>query len=502
MDQEFFALAETEGISDIEELNKILERSVNLKNFLKGKARIEKVAKYIAEHYKENVEPLGYKAFVVAVDREACALYKKALDKHLPPEYSEVVYTGNNNDSALLKEFHIDEKKEKAIRKSFARFGEMPKILIVTEKLLTGFDAPILYAMYLDKPMRDHTLLQAIARVNRPYENEAEEMVKPHGFVLDFVGIFDKLEKALAFDSDEVNAVIKDLALLKALFESKMKDKAPAYLELISHNFDDRDVDGLIEHFRDKERRKAFFKEYKEIEMLYEIISPDKFLRPYLNDFATLSGIYLVVRKAYTKRVQPDREFLRKTNALVQEHVDTDKIDAVTEFVAITPETIDLIQESQGGKGTKVINLIKSIEKLADEASEDPYLVGMAERAKSVQESFEDRQTSTAEALDQLLKVVEANEKRKKEQAAKGMDGITYFVYSTLQDADIAQPEAVSEKIKAALVEHPNWARSEKAMREVRQKMTFALYAQEDDLEKVTATVDQLLTLLLKARGK
>ena len=74
---------------------------------------------------------------------------------------------------------------------------EFPKILIVTEKLLTGFDAPILYAMYLDKPMRDHTLLQAIARVNRPYENEADEMVKPHGFVLDFVGIFDKLEKAL-----------------------------------------------------------------------------------------------------------------------------------------------------------------------------------------------------------------------------------------------------------------------------------------------------------------
>jgi len=82
----------------------------------------------------------------------------------------------------------------------------VPRILLVTEKLLTGYDAPVLYAMYLDKPMRDHTLLQAIARVNRPYENEALQMVKPHGFVLDFVGIFDKLEKALAFDSDEVNA--------------------------------------------------------------------------------------------------------------------------------------------------------------------------------------------------------------------------------------------------------------------------------------------------------
>ena len=221
LDKEFLSLAEAEGVADIEELNKILERAVNLKNFLKGKERIQKVAQFVAEHYRENVEPLGYKAFLVGVDREACAHYKHALDQFLPPEYSEVVYTGNNNDSALLKEFHLDPKKERQIRKSFGKLDQQPKILIVTEKLLTGFDAPVLYAMYLDKPMRDHTLLQAIARVNRPYENEAQEMVKPHGFVLDFVGIFDKLEKALAFDSDEINAIVKDLKLLKVLFQEQ-----------------------------------------------------------------------------------------------------------------------------------------------------------------------------------------------------------------------------------------------------------------------------------------
>ena len=219
LDKEFLSLAEAEGVADIEELNKILERAVNLKNFLKGKDRIRKVAQFVAEHYRQNVEPLGYKAFLVGVDREACAHYKHALDEFLPTEYSAVVYTGNNNDSALLKEFHLDAKKERQIRKSFNKLDQHPKILIVTEKLLTGFDAPVLYAMYLDKPMRDHTLLQAIARVNRPYENEQAEMVKPHGFVLDFVGIFDKLEKALAFDSEEVNAIVKDLKLLKVLFQ-------------------------------------------------------------------------------------------------------------------------------------------------------------------------------------------------------------------------------------------------------------------------------------------
>jgi type I restriction enzyme R subunit len=151
MEKEFLALAETEGIADIEELNKILDRAINLKNFLKGKDRVKKVAQYVADHYRENVEPLGYKAFLVGVDREACALYKEALDAILPPEYSEIVYTGTNNDPTHLKKWHLEPTREKQIRKSFTKLGEWPKILIVTEKLLTGFDAPILYAMYLDK---------------------------------------------------------------------------------------------------------------------------------------------------------------------------------------------------------------------------------------------------------------------------------------------------------------------------------------------------------------
>ncbi len=496
LDAEFLSLAEAEGVADIEELNKILERAVNLKNFLKGKERIQKVAQFVAEHYRENVEPLGYKAFLVGVDREACAHYKKALDQFLPPEYSEVVYTGNNNDSALLKEFHLDPKKERQIRKSFGKLDQMPKILIVTEKLLTGFDAPVLYAMYLDKPMRDHTLLQAIARVNRPYENEAQEMVKPHGFVLDFVGIFDKLEKALAFDSEEINAIVKDLKLLKVLFKNKMEEAVPHFLSLLQHDFDDRDVDGLIEHFRDPERRKEFFKEYKEIEMLYEIISPDAFLRPFIADYTSLSAIYDVVRKAYTKKVYVDRDFQAKTNALVQEHVGTSHIYDPEDLLKIDGTTIETIKKRKAGDSVKVINLIKSIEKIADENSDDPFLVAMAERAKAVQEAFENRQTETAEALEELLAEVKRNEDRKREQAERGFDELTYFVFQTLEDAGVENSESVSNKIRAAFTEYPNWKKSEASLRDLRKKVTFAIYAECDDLDEVTKLVEDLFRIL------
>jgi type I restriction enzyme R subunit len=499
LEKEFLNLTEAYGVNDIEELNKILERAVNTKNFLKGQERVDKVAEYVAKHYKENVEPLGYKAFLVAVDRPACAMYKKALDKYLPNEYSEVVYTGNNNDTGDLKAYHKDARQEKEIRKKFTKLDENPKILIVTEKLLTGYDAPILYAMYLDKPMRDHTLLQAIARVNRPYENEEKEMVKPHGFVLDFVGIFENLEKALAFDSDEINAIVKDIQLLKHLFQSKMEKDVPPYLELIKHGFNDKDTDNLISYFRDKSKRKEFFKLFKEVEMLYEIISPDKFLRPYIDNYATFSAIYQVVRNAYSKRVQVDREFQRKTNELVQSKIAGTAPNFNNEFFEINEKTIQKIKDTQGNDNTRVINLIKSIEKIADENSEDPFLIGIKERAEVIEENYESRQLSTQEALEEIRKLYEEDVKRRKEQAEKGFDDLTFFIYKKLLENEIPNAEEVTKRIKEEFINHPNWKSSEKELRELRQAVYFALLAEEDDIDKAVNLIDELFSHLFIA---
>ena len=499
LEKEFLNLADAYGVSDIEELNKILERAVNTKNFLKGQERVDKVAEYVARHYTENVEPMGYKAFLVGVDRPACALYKKALDKFLPKEYSEVVYTGNNNDTEDLKAYHLDKRREKEIRKKFTKIDELPKILIVTEKLLTGYDAPILYAMYLDKPMRDHTLLQAIARVNRPYENEEKEMVKPHGFVLDFVGIFENLEKALAFDSDEINAIVKDIQLLQHLFQSKMEKEVPPYLELIQNDFNDKDTDNLISYFRDKSKRKEFFKLFKEVEMLYEIISPDKFLRPYIDNYGTFTAIYKVVRNAYAKRVQVDREFQQKTNELVQSKIASTYPTSAGDYFEVNEKAIEYIKQKNGNDNVKVINLIKSIEKIADDNSEDLFLIGMKERAEAVEENYENRQLSTQEALEELRKLYEEDEKRKKEQAEKGFDGLTFFIYKTLSEKAIKNVDQVTRQIQQEFVSHPNWKTSEKELRELRQAVYFAVLSEEDDINKAANLIEELFNQLFIA---
>ena len=123
----------------------------------------------------------------------------------------------------------------------------------------------------------------------------------------------------------------------------------------------------------------------------------------------------------------------------------------------------------------------------------------MAERARAVQENFEDRQAATADVLEELFKLVENNERRKREQAEKGFDGLTYFVYRTMLDAGLNNAEEISKKIKVAFVQHAGWKQSEKELRELRKKVTFAIFSQEDDLNKVTAMVDELFTLLSKA---
>ena len=306
LDKEFFALAGAEGITDIEELNKVLDRAVGLRTFLKADERVDNVASFIAEHFRENVLPLGYKAFVVAVDREACAKYKRALDKLLPPEWTEAVYTESAADVVdrpLVAELQLTEEREKDVRFLFTKTESNPKILIVTDKLLTGYDAPLLYCMYLDKPMRDHVLLQAIARVNRPYVDK-EDVQKKVGLIVDFVGVLRELKKALQFDSSDVSGVIEDLDLLMRDFLEKIARAAADYLDAGEGGDADERLERLVYgRFLEPEPRKAFFEAFKDIENLWEILSPSKELADHIGTYKRLTQLYAAVRNAYAEKV-------------------------------------------------------------------------------------------------------------------------------------------------------------------------------------------------------
>jgi len=511
LEAEFLQLAEAEGVSDVEELNKILERAVTLKNMMKNADRIERVAKFVAEHYRDNVLPMGYKAFVVAVDREACAAYKAALDKHLPAAWSEVVISaGGKGDSAELRRHHLDDAEERAIRKAFVKpIPDTPpakkapyddlRILIVTEKLLTGFDAPILYCMYLDKPMRDHVLLQAIARVNRPYE-DADGRRKPAGFVLDFVGIFERLEEALAFDSEDVSGVVEGLDVLRKRFDEQMAVARRDYLPIPAGRHGDKAVEALLEHFRDEVRRHDFYEFFAEVEELYEILSPDAFLRPYLADYEKLAEIYAVVRSNYDRGVLVDRGVLRKTAELVQKHTQTGGIAAPRKVHQLDAQTLAQIAADHDGPDiVRVFNLLKGIDALVEEqGGKQPVLISIGDKAEEIARAFEARQKTTADTLADLEGLVREIDEAEKARTATELTPEGFAIFWLLQKRGIGKAQEIGQAVGQALLDYPHWQTSSQQEAELR-KVIYKSLIDADVEAEMRPVADGLLKMLRRA---
>ena len=502
LEKEFLDLVEAQGMSDVEELNKVLEKAVTLRNELKSPDRVEKIARYVADHYKETIEPMGYKAFLVAVDREACALYKAELDKHLPEEYSTVVYSPGYNDPPELAKYHLSTEEEKRIRKAFRKPDELPKILIVTEKLLTGFDAPILYCMYLDKPMRDHVLLQAIARVNRPYEDE-DGRKKPSGFVLDFVGIFDKLEKALAFDSQDIEGVVNDIAVLKERFIVLIEHARESYISLIDRKTQDKAVEAVLQHFMDEEKRHEYYLFFKEIADIYDILSPDAFLRPYIADMETLTRMYKIVKEAYEPGIAIDKSFSRKTAKLVQAHTKTGLIKPALKIYEINEYTVKKIEESTAYDTEKVFNLIRSIEKtIKKDITQKPYLIPIGERAEQITMLFKERQKNSQETLEELKKVIAEINAAKREQAERDMPVEIFSIFWLFKNEGIDNPEDKANQMRRVLVQYPYWRTSERHEREIKRELYSVLFqAGIHDTHMITTLGQKTMDVLKGGSG-
>ena len=499
MERDFWAAAELEGVADVEELNRVLDRAVTLTNMLKNRERVDKVARFVADHFRRFVEPMGYKAFLVAVDREACCFYKEALDHYLPHEASAVVISAGHNDPPHIRRYHLSDDHESGIRKTFRKPDEKPQILIVTEKLLTGYDAPILYCMYLDKPMRDHVLLQAIARVNRPYESE-EGQRKTTGLIVDFVGVFENLERALAFDSQEVSGVVEGIEVLQARFAVLVEQGRAEYLILTAEKTEDKAAEAVLEHFRDKERREDFYAFFRELQEIYEILSPDPFLRPFLKDYERLVAAYHLVRSAYEPHIPVDKSFLRKTAEIVQQHTLTSQINEPQATYEIGPEALLALLREDKPDTVKVFNLLKELNRIvAEQGKTAPHLIPIGERAEQIRRRFEERLISAQEALKELDEVVNQLQAAQEERRSSPLSAQAFAVewWLRTQGIEPAQAAQSAASLEEAFALFPHWTISAADERELRTRLYKDLIAL--GVKEVVAWADRILDLLRRA---
>ena len=406
LDLEFEAL--TENLSNEERAE--LSQRVNMKAIMYNPERIKRICEHIVKHFREKIEPNGYKGQVVCYDRECCLQYKKALDDLIGPYAATIVMDTNNDKEDRYKDFRRDRDAEGKLLDSFRDPNSPLKLVIVTSKLLTGFDAPILQVMYLDKPMKDHTLLQAICRTNRTFDEG-----KTHGLIVDYIGIFDDVAKALDFDESSMKKIITNI--------EEIQKQLPVLLEKCLGYFIgvDRTIDGwegLVaaqECLPTNQEKDAFAADYRVLNRAWDILSPDAFLKGYKFDYVWLSRVYESIKPTDGRGGLIWASLGAKTIELVHENLTIGKVHDDLEILELDANLIDEFIEKQKDvkKVTKQveINLVAKIL----QHSHEPKFIKLGEKLEILREKHEQGLITSIEFLKLLLDLAKEAAQAEKE---------------------------------------------------------------------------------------
>lgn len=400
VDAEFDRLAAEAGLTR-EEKSDVAKR-VRMEAIMKSPERIAKVCAHIANHFLTKIDPNGFKGQVVCYDRECCLLYKKELDKYLGEYATTIVMDTNNDKEDRYKEWRRDRDEEAKVLDNFRDPHHPLKLVIVTSKLLTGFDAPILQVMYLDKPMKDHTLLQAICRTNRVYGQD-----KTNGLIVDYIGIFDDVAKALDFDEQSIQTVITNIEEVKKRFPGLIHKCLEYFIGV------DRTVEGwegllaAQECLPTNKEKDAFGADYRVVNRAYNALSPDPFLNQFRYDYKWLSKVYESIRPVDTRGPLIWASVGAKTMELVHENIEVQDVaeTAESEILELDAELIEDFIEGKEGAQKKARKIeIDLVARIIDH-SKDPRFIKLGERLEELREKHEQGLITSIEFLKRLLEL-------------------------------------------------------------------------------------------------
>jgi type I restriction enzyme R subunit len=394
--------------------DKLKKQYVTKESIAEAPSRIRTICIDLIDHYTRNIQPNGYKAMVVATSREAAVNYKRELDKLNAP-ISKIIMTSRlgekGKDGSSWDQYYLSEEQRERESNKFKSPDDPTQLLIVVDMLLVGYDVPIVQALYLDKGLREHNLLQAIARVNRPYDAG-----KQHGLIVDYSGITKELQKALAiFDEQDIRDVLTPFE--KEIIELKLR-----HADAISFfsDIDRKDNDQIIEKFEPVNVRDNFEYAFKMFSKALDAVLPRKESNPYIEDFKFLSQKRQMIRNYYGGVGLSLREDGKKVQQLIDDHIRSLKIAKIMDVREITEKTFlsDVAKfKSEKAKTALIKNKARQI--IAEKAHLNPvYYERMKERLeKIIREEEEERKEDASyfnRYKDLLEELYEQEEERKK----------------------------------------------------------------------------------------
>ncbi|KXO13109.1 Type I restriction-modification system, restriction subunit R [Moritella sp. JT01] len=474
LDKAFKEFQERSALSD-EDADALNKKAAKMSAFLKSPERVEKIVEDIAIHFMDKVDPQGFKAMIVTPDRHACVQYKEELDKHFPESASKVVISTTANDDFDFKQkWGVDKSQQEKLVDEFNDAQSGLKFIIVTAKLLTGFDAPILQTMYLDKSIKDHTLLQAICRTNRLYPN------KTFGCIVDYFGVFDDAAKALEFDETSIQQVISNL--------SELREKLPqAMLDTLAHF---PSVDRSIEGFEgleaaqntigNNEKKDAFALDFKYLAKLWESLSPDGILDQYNEDYKWLAQVY--------ESVKPASDNIGKllwlalgaqTTQLIHDNIHVGEVHNLEEFV-LDADVIENIFNNPDPKKTK--QLEKALAQRFKDRGDLPVFKSLSERLEELRDKAEKGLIASIDFVKELCKIAKETLQAEKTLEQEVQDkspksALTDLFLELKNDETPAVVERIVTDIDAIVrvVRFPGWQNTTGGEREVQKSLRKAL---------------------------
>jgi len=409
-----------------EEKRELRRRVSVIREIAKDRDKIIKIAEDMAEHFKEVVEPTGLKAIIVTIDREACVLFKEAINKYLPADISEVVMTPDYKKKIIRDYFQrlhqkYDTKNDKQIHEKIKDDflnREKPKILIVTDMLITGFDAPNLWTMYMYKPLKEHRILQAIARTNRPFAN------KKFGMIVDYIGVLSELEDAYrnfeAGDSRALKVVIRNLEKEEKTFVELLY-KVLKFFEGVEKEDTYESLEKALDKLVDQERAKKFELLIRNLMSSYEMLKGEAFLKDYLEDYSWVTKIYVAYCKKYKKANVDElkiERLSRKTAELVRKTVDIKEIEKRYPTVEIDDKYLEgLKRTAPKGLGAAIDIATNLIEEIKEHPT-SPFFINLRGEVELIYQKLREKKEATEREIKRLREMCEkvVNWKKEKEE--------------------------------------------------------------------------------------
>ena len=483
----------TGDLSEDDQAN-LSKRAARMAALVKAPERVRAIVADIARHFQEKVEPNGFKAQIVTFDREACVLYKQALDLILPPEASEVVMSVASNESEW-RQYDRKRDEEERLLDRFRDPADPLQFLIVTARLLTGFDAPILQAMYLDKPLREHNLLQAICRTNRPYPN------KTHGLIVDYLGIFDDVARALSFDEQSVRQAISNLDELRAQVPGAA-EQCLAFFAGVDRTI--AGYEGLLaaqECLPDNPTRDAFAAAYSLLARLWEALSPDAVLAPYRDDYRWLSQVYESVKPPSGHGKLLWHALGAKTLELIHENIHVEGMRDDLETLVMDADVLANLAPAEASKEARRIEF-RLIARLRRH-EENPVFIALGVRLEELRERHEQGLLSSLYFLKELLAlakdVVEAEKETNTQEEQDQAKAALTDLFSEARNTNTpVMVERIVGDIDAIvrIVRFPGWQQTIAGEREVKRALRrtllkYKLHHEQDLFDRAYAYIEQ-----------